>query len=936
MNSRRVWIVCSPSDREAAVRLAAVLDARGHEAAIASGEAEATRDSRPGLGAGDALVFLVSPASLASPDCTSDLDRAVALDLLVIPVVLRVVAGNPRRAALEDREWIVLADDEPDLRKLTEALEIDPRSRDQHESVATRTREWVAAGCDRSLLLRGVDLLNAETWLETSAAHRDAPSGDEARYIAASRRATVMRRRAQLGAILTAVLVAAALTVVALVQRSAASRAQRGALSSGLDAQAIGDVGGDPALAVALAVEAHRAHAGGEADTALLTALDRLGLNIGRLTGHTNAVTSVAFGGPAPTLVSGSLDGTVRIWDFATRSELGAPLRGGTGAVNAVAVSRDGELIASAGDDGTIRLWSAARHAQVGAPLRGHVRQVESVAFSPDGTTLVSGGVDSTVRLWSVASGREIGLPLRGSGGVVAAVAFSPDSRSIVSAGGDGSVRLWSVATHRQIAGPLLGNKGIVRAVAFSPDGQTIASGGADGTVRLWNLATHSQLGAPIHPGALSQPANPGDTFQVGAVAFSPDGLTLASADDTGALRLWDVATHRAVGPPLPGGSDRGVAFSPDGTTLAAPGVDSTLGLWNIARSDSAAAPTLFLPRLPQSEIPTAAINDEAFTADTKIRASAGADGLLRLWNVSDNSPLGAPLADHAGDLETVAFRPGATILAAAGDDGAVRLWSTATRQPLGAPLLGHDGVIWSVAFSPDGKTLAAGGEDGTIRLWNVATLRQQGTPMNAGTNAVDSLVFSPDGKTIAAGADDGNLRLWNAATHTELGAPLQGHVGPIERVVFNPRGTLLASAGSDKTVRLWEVATRRQTGSALIGHTGSVKILAFSSDGKTLATASDDGTVRLWSVATHQPIGAPLTNPLSGSIVGLAFRPGDRALVSADRVDNEAEWNPILWQGSENARLARACAAARRNLSSSEWREFLPDSAYHKTCAGL
>jgi WD40 repeat protein len=172
-------------------------------------------------------------------------------------------------------------------------------------------------------------------------------------------------------------------------------------------------------------------------------------------------------------------------------------LRGHEQAVQAAAFSLDGTRIVSGSLDGTVRVWDAASGAEL-LVLRGHEGSVLAAGFSPDGARIVSGSASflgeflggtvpgsgslvgekevNTIRVWDVLSGAEL-LVLRGHEGPVWAAAFSPDGTRIVSGSGsriegeeDNTVRVWDAASGAELL-VLRGHEGPVRAAAFSPDG---------------------------------------------------------------------------------------------------------------------------------------------------------------------------------------------------------------------------------------------------------------------------------------------------------------------------------------------------------------------------------------------------------------------------------------------------------------------------------
>ncbi|CCA76249.1 related to WD40-repeat protein (notchless protein) [Serendipita indica DSM 11827] len=380
------------------------------------------------------------------------------------------------------------------------------------------------------------------------------------------------------------------------------------------------------------------------------------------LRGHRAIVETVAFSSDGLVIISGSRDGTLRLWNSETGRQIGLPFEGHTDQVNSVAFSPDSRHIVSCSNDKTVRLWDVETGDQVLPPLEGHTSWVNSVAFSPDACHVASGSHDCTVRLWNAEEGRQIGEPFAGHTGAVRSVAFSPNGLQILSGSEDCTMRLWDVDTGVQIGPVFRGHKAWIRSVAFSPDGSYIASGSHAGTVRLWDPKTSSQIGNPFE----------GHISYINSGSFSPDGRTIVSSSRDNTIRLWDTKTGEQLGRSLEGHTDQ--------------------------------------------------VSSAIFAPDCRHIVSASWDKTLRLWNVEMDRQITTPLEGHTDWVNTVAFSPDSRSIVSGSNDETMRLWDVETGRQIGPPRK-HTYWVCSIIFSPDGRHIASGSEDWVVRLFSAAPL---------------------------------------------------------------------------------------------------------------------------------------------------------------------------------------------------------------------
>ena len=411
------------------------------------------------------------------------------------------------------------------------------------------------------------------------------------------------------------------------------------------------------------------------------------------------------------------------------------------GSVNAVAWSPDGARIVSGSRDGTLKIWDSGTAAEM-ATLSGHTGAVNAVAWSPDGTRIVSGSTDRTLRVWDSGTGKEVGT-LSGHTGPVNAVAWSPDGSRIVSGSEDGAVKLWD-GPGAELARPS-GHTRKVNAVAWSPDGARIVSGSEDATLKIWDGASGAEVAA-----LATSRLGPGP---VKAVAWSPDGTRIASAAME--LSVWDAASgaELAVRRDHPGWVEA-VAYAPDGAAIVT-GTDDAVQVWDSAEKSRRlfgrghALSTLDRKYGVQGTVSAVACSPDG------VHIAFCSPNALNVWD-TDTGEIG-PLTSNAGRVNAIAYSPDGARIVAGSRNGTLKIWESGTGAAVGT-LSGHTDTVNAVAWSPDGARIVSGSADHTLRVWDARNMVCLATLPCLG--AVGGCDYSPCARRICYGDESGMVHI--------------------------------------------------------------------------------------------------------------------------------------------------------------------------------
>ncbi|MDG2126952.1 MAG: hypothetical protein P8K08_03090 [Fuerstiella sp.] len=629
-----------------------------------------------------------------------------------------------------------------------------------------------------------------------------------------------------------------------------------------------------PGRAVALSVDGRQlATAGVSSGHAAIIIFDLQTKKVSHtLLGHEGPIRSLAFSPDGLRLVSGSVDGSARIWNPGD-SKFPELVRfdGHAGEVTAVAFNSNATQVISGGANKTLKLWNSADAVEI-KDLPGHAGPIVGVAFGSSNQP-VSASADKTVRIWNPGNGQQVRAITAPQ--PLAAMAITRDAARVAVAGADKVVRVYQLNNGQQLAS-LEGHTSIVAGLAFSSDGARVVSTTA-ASATTWNAATGRLLETIAVDG-------------LAAAVYVTDVNTLLTLTVQGIERRPLRFRQAMLGLTKPVTS---LAYHPNGQAVYASSLDGTLRGFNTTNGQQTFTANHGAP-----------IHDAALHPNGQFLVTGGADKVIKVWNSANGQPATpTPLQGFNASVQALAFNADGTRLigVSAAPVNEVLAFNFAART-LEQSFAGHAHSVNAV-LGLQAESFATLSADARLQRWPLLAVKT----LAAHTQPVTSLTVLPtDPKQIFSASMDGTVRHWNVDTGLQVRQ--FNHGGPVQSVAVRPDGLRIASASSNNSVKLWDARNGRQI-AEMKGDLRAQTMVKRLTQQQTTATARRDAAKRDFEAAEKDlPLKTEAAKKTADALTAANKDVKEKTAVM--KTTDEAKI------AAENAAIAAAGAAQKASLA--------------------
>ena len=689
------------------------------------------------------------------------------------------------------------------------------------------------------------------------------------------------------------------------------------------------------------------------------------------LVGHTAPVLCVGFSAKGDRLATSGDDATVRIWDWQNGEQVSL-LRGHSNSVRScVFCPTDDNLVLTGGLDGEVRIWNRADYSEMLVLDSGPSQGILGATFSADGTRLVTAHIRDTrfgaAKVWELKTEDSRlklapGSPILLEEGHTLPVAHGVVSRyqqtdNLLTIDVGGNVRVWDLESAKQICGLSGQSQGLSHRrslLATSEDGQWILVGGAGRSggfgARLWNRSQFVPGSAPAAHQTLG-----GHVNFVTAVAVSLSGRFLFTGDQSGGGILWkaDPGSGRYVQawktPPsgirismaefLPGDSrllcasayqirqfnvDTGEEYEDGRLNHGGPGVrivsmvtskDGKRLLVGCSQGEAGRV-TLWDTTTPDGKngklherfysnhgLSAVAMSANGQSALDVTSTGGSADSVVRLLDLTGEGKIveNRILDQQESGVNSATFLTDDATRIVTTSGNRAKSWDLQRDPPAQLQEFGPSGVAMCAEFSTDGALVVTAHADGIAKVWDVKKRQMKCRLSGHHTGSVNCAVFSPDDTQVFTAGSDGTVNVWDASTGEFKDEFCRQRADKaVNCLAFSADGEWIVTATDEGTAELWEVKAKNLE-RTLEGHTAPVGCARFSIDGRWVITGSADQSAGIWDTATGS-IAAELKGH-SKSVDAVAFSP-DRRRVLTGSADETAKLWAIRYVRRENGEV--------------------------------